>query len=72
MTNFDPNQFKFNIDKTEQPLKLMTTTQVRELFDISKTTLHRWSNQYHILPKLKVGNRVYFKKQDIENLLQYR
>jgi hypothetical protein len=30
MTNFDPNQFKFNIDKNEQPLKLMTTTQVIE------------------------------------------
>ena len=53
----------------KKPLGLMTSFQVRELFDISKTTLHRWSNVYHILPKLKVGRRVYFKRDDIENLI---
>ncbi|MBT5215487.1 helix-turn-helix domain-containing protein [Candidatus Woesearchaeota archaeon] len=39
------------------------------MFDISKSTLHRWCNEYHILPKLKVGRRIYFKKKDVENML---
>jgi len=54
----------------KKPLGLMTSFQVRELFDISKSTLYRWSNVDNILPKLKVGRRVYFKRDDIENLLK--
>jgi predicted DNA-binding transcriptional regulator AlpA len=54
----------------KKPLGLMTSIQVRELFDISKSTLYRWSNVDNILPKLKVGRRVYFKRDDIENLLK--
>ena len=62
--------FKFPKLEEKKPLGLMTSFQVRELFDISKTTLHRWSNVYNILPKLKVGRRVYFKRDDIEDLLK--
>ena len=52
-----------------EPLNLLTSNQVRDMFDISKSTLHRWCNEYHILPKLKVGRRIYFKKKDVENML---
>ena len=57
------------MEKTK-PLRLMTSTQVRELFDISRTTLHRWSNEKQLLPKLKVGRRIYFKREDIEKILK--
>ena len=33
-----------------KPLRLMTSSQVRELFDISRTTLHRWSNENNYYP----------------------
>ena len=63
--------FKFPKLEEKKPLGLMTSFQVRELFDISKSTLYRWSNVENILPKLKVGRRVYFKRDDIENILKY-
>lgn len=64
------NIIRFPKIKETKPLGLMTSFQVRELFDISKSTLYRWSNVDNILPKLKVGRRVYFKRDDIENLLK--
>ena len=62
--------FKFPKLEEQKPLGLMTSFQVRELFDISRTTLHRWTNIYKILPKLKVGRRIYYKRNDIEDLIK--
>ena len=53
-----------------KPLRLMTSFQVREMFDISRGTLHNWSNVKQILPKLKVGRRIYFKREDIEKIIK--
>tara|TARA_Y100000591_G_C21298091_1_gene435065 strand:+ start:201 stop:404 length:204 start_codon:yes stop_codon:yes gene_type:complete len=64
------NLIRFPKMEKTKPLRLMTSTQVRELFDISRTTLHRWSNEKQLLPKLKVGRRIYFKREDIEKILK--
>jgi predicted DNA-binding transcriptional regulator AlpA len=66
------NIIRFPKIKDKKPLGLMTSFQVIDLFQISKSTLYRWSNVDNILPKLKVGRRVYFKREDIDNLLRYR
>ena len=61
----DKNQY------TDSRIKgLMTTENVKNLFDISTTTLYRWSSQDNILPKYKVGRRIYFKGEDIERLIK--
>jgi len=49
---------------------LMTTENVKSLFDISKSTLFRWSSKDNILPKVKIGRKIYFKGEDIEKLLK--
>ncbi|MBT6937497.1 MAG: helix-turn-helix domain-containing protein [Candidatus Marinimicrobia bacterium] len=64
------NIIRFPKQIERKPLGLMTSFQVIELFQISKSTLYRWSNVVNILPKLKVGRRVYFKRDDIESLLK--
>jgi len=64
------NLIRFPKMEESKPLRLMTSSQVRELFDISRTTLHRWSNEQQLLPKLKVGRRIYFKREDIENIIK--
>ena len=64
------NLIRFPKMEETKPLRLMTSFQVRELFDISRTTLHRWSNEKQLLPKLKVGRRIYFKREDIEKILK--
>ena len=56
------NIIRFPKQIERKPLGLMTSFQVIELFQISKSTLYRWSNVVNILPKLKVGRRVYFKR----------
>ena len=66
------NIIRFPKIEDKKPLGLMTSFQVIDLFQISKSTLYRWSNVDNILPKLKVGRRVYFKREDIDNLLRYR
>ena len=61
----DKNQY------TDSRIKgLMTTENVKNLFDISTTTLYRWSSQDNILPKYKVGRRIYFKGEDVEKLIR--
>lgn len=64
------NLIRFPKMEESKPLRLMTSSQVRELFDISRTTLHRWSNEKQLLPKLKVGRRIYFKREDIEKIIK--
>ena len=64
------NLIRFPKMEESKPLRLMTSSQVRELFDISRTTLHRWSNEQQLLPKLKVGRRIYFKREDIEKIIK--
>ena len=63
------NIIRFPKMKETKPLRLLTSFQVRDMFDISRGTLHNWSNVKQILPKLKVGRRIYFKRDDIEEIL---
>ena len=63
------NIIRFPKMKETKPLRLLTSFQVREMFDISRGTLHNWSNVKQILPKLKFGRRIYFKRDDIEEIL---
>ena len=63
------NIIRFPKMKETKPLRLLTSFQVREMFDISRGTLHNWSNVKQILPKLKVGRRIYFIREDVEEIL---
>lgn len=55
----------------EKPLKIMSSKQVKEYLGISRSTLHRWVNEENVIPKIKIKNKVYFKRDDIEKLLTY-
>jgi excisionase family DNA binding protein len=48
----------------------MTTENVKKLFNISNSTLYRWSSERDVLPKIKIGRKVYFKGEDIERLIK--
>jgi len=58
-------------DETEKPMRLMSSHQVKEYLDISKSTLNRWVNEEGVIPKIKIRNKLYFKRDDIESLLEY-
>lgn len=53
----------------EQNRKLLDTKQACELLSISRSSLARYCNN-GFLPKKKVGNRVFFLKSDVLNLIQ--
>lgn len=53
----------------EQNKKLVDTKQACELLNISRSSLVRYCNN-GFLPKKKVGNRVFFLKSDVLNLIQ--
>ena len=55
----------------DKPLKLMSSKQVKEYLGISRSTLHRWVNVESVIPKIKIRNKVYFKRDDINELLKY-
>ena len=68
----DNNIFKFpKRDETEKPIRLMDSNQVRGYLGISKSTLNRWVNKENVIPKIKIRNKLYFKRDDIESLLTY-
>ncbi len=50
-------------------LNIMTSKQVKEYLGISKSTLNRWVNEEGVIPKMKIRNKIYFKREDIEKLL---
>ena len=47
----------------------MTRKQVVDLLEVDLSTLWRW-NKTNILNSKKIGGRVYYKGQDIEQLLE--
>ena len=68
------------IDKIEHYLKevnksqnelLLTRKEVAKYLRVSITTIHHWM-EYEILDPIRIGNRVYFKKQDILDLVEKR
>ncbi|MEB8328310.1 helix-turn-helix domain-containing protein [Flavobacteriaceae bacterium KMM 6897] len=60
-----------NIKENFQPKEaedLMTRQEVVDYFKISFPTLHQWTN-HGILCCYRIGNRVYYKRKEIENRL---
>jgi predicted DNA-binding transcriptional regulator AlpA len=64
---FRESENRFSDDRIKG---LMTTENVKKLFNISNSTLYRWSSERDVLPKIKIGRKVYFKGEDIERLIK--
>ena len=54
--------------KPKQMEEYLTRTEVAELLKINISTLHNWCNS-GILTKYAIGNRIYFKRSDVEKSL---
>lgn len=52
----------------KQPEELMTRKEVCDLFQIDLSTLHRWRKEEK-MPSYGIGNRVYFKRSEVEAML---
>ena len=68
----DLELFKFPKFEDNKPLRLMTIKQVMGLLSITRPTLHKWTTKDNLIKSIKIGGRVYYKGQDIDNLLKYR
>lgn len=80
--NINPEEFKMEIlsgvqkqlEKFSQnftpkePTLWITRKEVSELIGVSLVTIHNWSKEGVIIP-YKIGNRVRFKRSDIEQIL---
>lgn len=65
------NDFKLELTKQfqpKQPTEYLTRAEVCELLQIDLSTLHSWRKKY-ILTAYGIGNRVYFKRSEIEDLI---
>ena len=60
---------KITEDKKEVS-KLMSRKDVMDYFGISKSTLYRWSMKEDKLPFIQINRRKFFKKDDINNLIE--
>ena len=60
---------KLNEDKKSMS-KVMSRNQVIDFFGISKSTLWRWSNVENKLPFIQINRRKFFKKDDVERLIE--
>ena len=49
--------------------ELLDTKSVLEHFNISRTTLNKWTMIEKILPYVKIGRRKFIKTEDINNLI---
>ena len=49
--------------------ELLTLAETASFFKVSKRTLGNW-HHHQILRKVEIGNRVYFRRKDIEELIQ--
>lgn len=52
----------------KQPTEYLTRSQVCEILKIDLSTLHRWRKD-GVLEAFGIGNRVYFKRQTIDALI---
>jgi excisionase family DNA binding protein len=64
------NQIKELNQKFEpkQPTEYLTRNEVSELLKCDLSTLHNWVKKGKLIP-FSIGNRIYFKRSDIENAL---
>lgn len=61
------NEIKKNFQPKE-PVKLLTREETAKYLKISLSTLWHWSKK-GILPTYGIGNRVYYKRSEIESCL---
>lgn len=52
----------------KEPTEYLTRNEVCKLLKIDLSTLHRWRTE-KIIPSYGVGNRVYFKRQEIDEII---
>ena len=51
-----------------QPTEYLTRNEVCELLKVDLSTLHRWRKESKI-PSYGFGNRVYFKRNEVEQII---
>ena len=71
MINED-NLIRFPKRENDKPLKLMSISKVCEFFEITKPTLHKWTTKDNLINSIKIGGRVYYKRDDVESLIHSR
>lgn len=54
--------------KPKSPTDYLTRKEVAELFDVDISTIHNWCKSGKLTP-YGIGNRVYFKREDVDNSL---
>ena len=47
-------------------MKLLTETEVAELYEVTKPCLRRWRHEGRGLPFVKVGRLVRYRQEDVE------
>ena len=59
------------INKEEKSQKsLLSRKEVLDLFQISETTLYRWSMKENKIPYIKINRRKFYKYSDIVKLIE--
>ena len=52
-----------------KPDELLTRYQVADMLNVTPTTLWHWNNK-GILPTIKIGNKVRYRRSDVEKVLE--
>lgn len=52
----------------KEPTEYLTRLEVCDLLKIDLSTLHRWRKD-NMIPSYGFGNRVYFKRQEVEQII---
>jgi excisionase family DNA binding protein len=52
----------------KQPTEYLTRSEVCKLLKIDLSTLHRWRKE-NLIPSYGFGNRVYFKREEVEQII---
>jgi hypothetical protein len=60
----DLAEIKLNL-KPKEPTKYLGRKEVAEMLDVNISTIHNWTVK-GILTALQIGDRIYYKKADIE------
>ena len=62
------NQLKANFQPKE-PTDYLTRKEVKDLLKVDLSTVHNWTKKGK-LKSYGIGNRVYFKRHEVENVLK--
>ncbi len=52
----------------KEPTEYLTRSEVKEMFKVDLSTIHNWTKKGK-LKSYGIGNRVYFKRKEIEQVL---